>query len=92
MLFGFVTVPTLLCCILTAAVAIILPLAAWARIRFNMSGKSISGLVMLSFGILGCLVSIVVLVYTISHSPNNIGALMAGRVIDRELYPFFLVV
>ena len=67
-IFGLGAGEMICCGIILPAVAITIALVA--RKRFKMSGKSLSGLIMLGFGILGTLVSIAILVATTSGSPN----------------------
>jgi hypothetical protein len=62
-----------------------------------MTGKAITGLLMLIVGVLGFLLGIVILVVAITHSPNISfsEALMAGpnaRIINHDAYPWILLI
>ena len=59
----------MICCGVILPAVMIIPILV-ARTRFKLSGKSLSGLIMLEFGILGTLVSIAILAYTNSDPLN----------------------
>jgi hypothetical protein len=58
-----------------------------------MTGKALTGLLMLIFGVLGVVASIAILVFVTSHSPyTQWWVVPEGHwVFKTELYPFFLI-